>query len=60
MGSLMQKDTPLPANTSCDTSALDKVMKLGTDVVQVDGASTIVLEKWSDFARYATSRSTKC
>jgi protein-disulfide isomerase len=40
----MQKDTPLPANTSCDTSALDKVMKLGTDVVQVDGTPTIVLE----------------
>ena len=40
----MQKDTALPTNTSCDTSDLDKVMKVGTDVVQVDGTPTIVLE----------------
>ena len=40
----MQKDKALPTNTSCDTSGLDKVMKLGTDVVQVDGTPTIVLE----------------
>ncbi len=40
----MQKDTPLPTNTSCDTSGLDQVMKVGTDVVQVDGTPTMVLE----------------
>lgn len=39
----MQKDTALPTNTSCDTSGLDKVMKVGTEVVQVDGTPTIVL-----------------
>lgn len=39
----MQKDTALPTNTSCDTSALDQVMKIGTDVVQVDGTPTIIL-----------------
>lgn len=39
----MQKDTALPTNTSCDTSDLDKVMKVGTEVVQVDGTPTIVL-----------------
>lgn len=39
----MQKDTALPTNTSCDTSDLDKVMKIGTDTVQVDGTPTIVL-----------------
>ena len=40
----MQKDTPLPTDVSCDTTGLDKVMKLGTDVVQVDGTPTMVLE----------------
>lgn len=40
----MQKDTPLPTNVSCDTSGLDKIMKFGTDVVQVDGTPTMVLE----------------
>jgi thiol:disulfide interchange protein DsbC len=39
----MQKDTALPANSSCDTSGLDKVMKVGTEVVQVDGTPTIIL-----------------
>ncbi|MDD3266567.1 MAG: DsbC family protein [Burkholderiales bacterium] len=39
----MQKDTPLPADTSCDTSDLDKVIKIGTDVVGVDGTPTIIL-----------------
>ena len=41
----MQKDTPLPADMSCDTTGLDKIMKIGTDVVQVDGTPTIILEK---------------
>lgn len=40
----MQKDTALPADTSCDTSALDKVIEIGKDVVQVDGTPTLVLE----------------
>ncbi len=40
----MQKDTPLPTDVSCDTSGLDKIMKIGTDVVQVDGTPTMVLE----------------
>lgn len=40
----MQKDTPLPADMSCDTTGLDKIMKIGTDVVQVDGTPTIILE----------------
>jgi len=39
----MQKDTALPTNTSCDTSGLDKVMKVGSETVQVDGTPTIVL-----------------
>lgn len=39
----MQKDTALPTNTSCNTSALDQVMKVGTDLVQVDGTPTIIL-----------------
>ena len=39
----MQKDTALPTDTSCDTSALDQVMKVGSEVVQVDGTPTIVL-----------------
>lgn len=40
----MQKDTALPSDTSCDTSDLDKVMKIGTELVQVDGTPTIVFE----------------
>lgn len=39
----MQKDTALPTDTSCDTSALDKVVKVGTDLVGVDGTPTIIL-----------------
>jgi thiol:disulfide interchange protein DsbC len=42
--SWMQKDTPLPTDVSCDTSGLDTVMKIGTELVQVDGTPTIVLE----------------
>ena len=40
----MGKDVALPSNTSCDTSALDKVMKIGTDLIGVDGTPTIILE----------------
>lgn len=39
----MQNKTPLPSNVSCDKSALDKVYKLGTDVVQVEGTPTLIL-----------------
>ncbi|RTL02804.1 MAG: DsbC family protein [Proteobacteria bacterium] len=40
----MQKDTPLPTDTSCDTSGLDQIMKVGTELVQVDGTPTIIFE----------------
>lgn len=40
----MQKDVALPTDTSCDTSDLDKAIKVGSDVVQVDGTPTLVLE----------------
>lgn len=40
----MQKDTPLPTDMSCDTSALDKVMAIGKDVVGVEGTPTIIFE----------------
>jgi thiol:disulfide interchange protein DsbC len=40
----MQKDTALPNYSSCDTSGLDKVVKVGTDLVQVDGTPTLILE----------------
>ncbi len=39
----MRNKIALPTNTSCDTSALDKVFKLGTDVVQVEGTPTLIL-----------------
>lgn len=39
----MQKDTALPSNSTCDTTGLDKAIKIATDVVQVDGTPTIVL-----------------
>ncbi len=40
----MQKDTALPTDTSCDTSGLDTIMKIGTETVQVDGTPTLILE----------------
>src|SRR6185437_182915 len=39
----MRNKVALPTNTSCDTSALDKVYKLGTEVVQVEGTPTLIL-----------------
>ena len=40
----MRNKTPLPTDSSCDTSGLDKIYKIGTDVVQVEGTPTIILE----------------
>ncbi len=39
----MRNKTVLPTNTSCDTSGLDKVFKVGTELVQVEGTPTIIL-----------------
>ncbi|MEN9945794.1 MAG: hypothetical protein RLZZ293_180 [Pseudomonadota bacterium] len=40
----MVKNTPLPTDTSCNTSDLDKVKQIGASEVQVDGTPTIILE----------------
>lgn len=40
----MQKDVALPTDKSCDTSALDQVKKIGTDLVQLEATPTIILE----------------
>lgn len=39
----MRNKVELPANTKCDTSGLDKVYKLGTDLIQVEGTPTLIL-----------------
>ncbi len=39
----MRNKTQLPTNTSCDTSDLDKVYKIGSEVVQVEGTPTVIL-----------------
>ncbi len=39
----MRNKTALPTNTSCDTSGLDKVYKIGGELVQVEGTPTIIL-----------------
>lgn len=39
----MRNKVALPSDMSCDTSVLDKVYKIGTDVVQVEGTPTIIL-----------------
>lgn len=41
----MRNKTPIPliGNDGCDTSALDKVYKIGTDLVQVEGTPTLIL-----------------
>ena len=39
----MRDKTPLPTDSSCNTADLDKVYKIGTDVVQVEGTPTIIL-----------------
>jgi thiol:disulfide interchange protein DsbC len=39
----MRNKTPLPTGGSCDTADLDKIYKIGTDVVQVEGTPTIIL-----------------
>ncbi|MCE3268850.1 MAG: thiol:disulfide interchange protein [Burkholderiales bacterium] len=39
----MRNKVALPSNTNCDTSGLDKIYKLGTDVVQVEGTPTLIL-----------------
>lgn len=39
----MRNKTPLPTTANCDTSGLDKVYKVGTDLVQVEGTPTIIL-----------------
>lgn len=39
----MRNKIPLPSNSSCDTSALDKIAKIGTDIVQIEGTPTLIL-----------------
>lgn len=39
----MRNKVALPNDTSCDTAALDKIYKLGTDLVQVEGTPTLIL-----------------
>ncbi len=39
----MRDKTPLPTDESCDLSALDKVYKIGSELVGVEGTPTIVL-----------------
>lgn len=39
----MEKQMPLPNNTNCDTSGLQTVYKLGTDVVQIEATPTLIL-----------------
>lgn len=39
----MRDKKALPTNTSCDTSGLDKIYKVATDVVGVEGTPTIIL-----------------
>ena len=41
--SYMVDKKPLPANMSCDTSAIDKSIKIGTDIVGIDATPTIIL-----------------
>lgn len=43
----MVSKTALPADTSCDTSGLDAGIKYATDVVQVSGTPTIILQDGS-------------
>ena len=40
----MRNKTALPTDVKCDTSDLDKIYKIGTDIVQVEGTPTIILE----------------
>lgn len=39
----MRNKKALPTNVSCDISDLDKIYKIGTDVVQVEGTPTLIL-----------------
>ena len=39
----MTKKIPLPTDMKCDTTGLDKIYKIGTDIVQVDGTPTLIL-----------------
>ena len=39
----MRNKVALPTDASCDTSALDKIYKIGTDLVQVEGTPTLIL-----------------
>ena len=39
----MRNKTPLPTGQTCDTTGLDKIYKVGTDIVQVEGTPTIIL-----------------
>lgn len=39
----MRSKMPIPAGKKCDTSGLDKIYAVGTDVVQVEGTPTIIL-----------------
>ena len=41
--SWMVSKKPLPTDMSCDTSAIEKSIKIGTDVVGVDATPTIIL-----------------
>ena len=39
----MRDKTPLPTDTSCDTSAVDKSLEVGENFVQVEGTPTVIL-----------------
>lgn len=40
----MRDKKPLPTDTSCDTSGLEKAIKFGQDVAQIEGTPAIILE----------------
>ncbi len=40
----MRDKKALPTNSSCDTSGIDALIKLGTDLVQIEGTPTLILE----------------
>lgn len=40
----MRDKKMISTNTKCDTSAIDKSIKVGTEVVQVEGTPTVILE----------------
>ncbi len=42
--SWMRDKKALPTNSSCDISGIDKLIKVGTDLVQIEGTPTLILE----------------